>query len=156
MIHFGYDENHRCTLIARINDVRFHITADAKTLQSKSIKDNKILDEYKSRLRELRDEVSRQQQTTQSSKPQDFAQTSRVDAAESGIETIDAESDQEKAEDNAIDVQDEESSTEDESLPIAADDQKLSLQNWLLSCLANEDARLAFNRDRQRSHSLHD
>lgn len=162
ILHFDYDDANRCTLIVRINNVRFRIDVDAKSLQSKSNKDNPVFAEYTDRLKALREQASHQQRKNKSTDSQDCAQASSHSGVDSGIDISDASSEKDKVNENAVDVDDiddQQPASEDESLPAATEakeDQETSLQNWLLSCMADEVARLAPKSDTQQALSLHD
>jgi hypothetical protein len=143
VISFDYDAADRCTLIARINDVRFHIAVDPKRLESNNKEDTEIGYEYSRRLQALREQAAREDSTTQS--------------ADSGIEVTDTKSQSEESREEEADRPQERTETEDEGLPDTFEkDAETSLQNWILSCMGDEVARLAPNHDEHPQYSLHD
>jgi hypothetical protein len=143
IISFDYDDCDRCTLIARINDVRFHIAVDRKRLQSSTKEDTGIVNEYSRRLQALREHPAHEESTSQS--------------ADSGIEVTDTESKPDESDEESAEWSERRTEVEDEGLTdTSGEDAEISMQNWLLSCMADEVARLAPNHARTPQYSLHD
>lgn len=158
ILDFLYDDEDACELTARINDVRFHISVLPYRLQSKSRNETPLLQEYKRRLRAVRDRHHSQDGAPGPAEASTPSQTSQSEGGDSGVDIRDVAAKSSPSKDSAVslELEREDNKADDESNENEAHDQEIALQNWILSCFSDEVARLAPRRDSNSHLSLHD
>ena len=155
ILDFFDDDEDACELTARINDVRFHITVHPYRLKSKSRNDNLLLQEYKTRLKAVRDNQNIAPERTDAHNP---GQTSQSEGGDSGVDIRDDTAKSSPSKDSAVslEIEHEDSKADDSSKRSDVGDREIALQNWILSCFSDEVARLAPRRDSNSPLSLYD
>ncbi len=158
ILDFFCDSEDACALIARINDVRFHITAHPYRLQSKSGGDGALVREYKRRLKALRNQAQIGGAASEPIEAETPSQTSQSDAGDSGVDVQDEAAKSSPSKDSAVNVEIEH---KDNKLDVEEDNgesgnHEIGLQNWILSSFSDEVSRLAPKRENHNHLSLYD
>ena len=158
VLDFLYDDEDACELTARINDVRFHISVHPYRLQSKSRNETPLLQEYKRRLRAVRDRHHSQAAAPGPAEASTPSQTSRSEGGDSGVDIKDVAAKPSPSKDSAVSLELEsgDNKADDESNENDAEDHEIALQNWILPSFSDEVARLAPRRDSNSHLSLYD
>ncbi|OAK93999.1 hypothetical protein IQ06DRAFT_235217 [Phaeosphaeriaceae sp. SRC1lsM3a] len=121
ILDFKYDEDESCALTVLVNDVRFHITVDPKTLQKSSEKP--LYYEYLDKIRGLRDAEEREEEI----------------AEEQQITGTGDKKTRSADKDSAVDMTADDESDEDQDSGSAA----VELRNWILSAFGDITAEWA-------------
>ena len=135
VLSFEYDADSSCALTARVNNTRFHIVLDPKTLESTGKENEDILEDYLRRITSLRKRDRRQESSHE-----------RQDGSASAKDDSKSEHESPHANDSAVDLSEDSkqppapSETRQANTSSGADGQdvELKLQNWILSCFAEE------------------
>ena len=135
VLKFEYDDDSSCALTVRVNDARFHIVVDPKTLDSTGTENEDILEEYLGRIASLRKRDGRQEPSHD-----------RQDDSASVKRDSKSETESPHANDSAVDL-----SEDNKQLPTPSETQRaqtgsatqgqdieIDLQNWMLACFAEE------------------
>ena len=158
ILDFLYDDEDACELTARINDVKFHITAHPYRLKSESGSETALLREYRRRLRAVRDRHDNQRVALGPAEASTPSQTSRSEGADSGVDIGDDAAKPSPSKDSAVslELEREDNKADEESNENEAEDREIALQNWILSCFSDEVARLAPRRETNSHLSLYE
>lgn len=121
VLDFKYDEDESCALTVLVNDVRFHITVNPKTLQKSSEKP--LYYEYLEKIRGLRDAEEREEEIIEEQQIAGTGDKKRRSADK----------------DSAVDMTADDESDEDQDSGSAA----VELRNWILSGFGDVTAQWA-------------
>lgn len=131
VLNFFYDNDDGCALTILVNEVRFHIIADANRLQSKESSGSRLADEF----RELLKAVKYQDQdfTRPSSKENLRSSPTEPESQDSGHGGSEDDEDETSDQDSAVDVAEKQPrSKEPWYLANAQDDPQKALNDWML------------------------
>ena len=135
VLNFEYEDDSSCALTVRVNDARFHIVVDPRTLESTGTENEDTLEEYLGRIVSLRKRDGRQEPSHD-----------RQNDSASIKQDLKSENESPHANDSAVDLSEDNkqspvpSETHQAQTSSAAGNQdvELDLQNWMLACFAEE------------------